>query len=338
MTGRKEAVARQGTPRGAGFDTLRSPDPGRAVARLSSDYTSHRMHWQAGAGFDFVHMTARIPQGSFNILRYGPEVEIRPQTFGDFYMLEMPLAGGVRLTGDGAEPVETGQDMALFIPPDLRFTSVWRPGTVQVMLKLRAAEVRRRWQQATGETRLPPAPPGIDLTTPEGWRVREMFRLLQDEAMRAAREDLDLLSGTPLAGALIDSVLAWLRRGRDSAGRAAPLPASLRRVLALIEERLAEDLSVAGMAAAAGISERSVFNLFAGFLDTTPMAHVAERRLVRARGLLQAGGWTAAAAARAAGIQHPGRFARAYRDRFGEMPSDTARQAAVRKPQPMSGD
>lgn len=288
-------------------------------------------------------MTARIPRGSFNILRYGAEVEIRPDPFVGFYMLEMPLAGGVRLTGAGDRPIDSGRDAALFIPPGLHFTSVWQQGTVQLMLKIDAAEVLWRWQRITGNpsAALPVASPRIDLTTPDGWRVREMFRLLQTEAMRAARDGLDLLSATPLSGALLDSVLAGLAASAPKSSdpaRTSPLPASLRRVLALIEERLAEDLSVAGMAAAAGISERSVFNLFAGFLDTTPMAHVAERRLARARDLLQEGGWTAAAAARAAGIQHPGRFARAYRDRFGEMPSETARQASVRKPQGLSGD
>lgn len=328
------------------FDTLQSRDPQRALARLSSDYTRHRMEAEA-KGFDFLHMSARIPQGSFNILRYGAAVEIRPDPFADFYMLEMPLTGGVDLSGEdiGKRPVtaSSGRDVALLIPPNLRFTSVWRPGTVQVMLKLRATEVLSRWQQRVGDptAALPEAPPVIDLTSPQGWRIREMLGLLRAEAMRAAEENIDLLSTTPLSGALLDTVVAYLKdmhgKRLEPAG-ATPLPAPLRRVLVLVEQRLACDLTVAEMAAAAGVSERSVFNLFASFLDTTPMAHVADRRLARARALLVQGGWTAAAAARASGIAHAGRFGQAYRRRFGEMPSDTARQAAVRNPQGLSGE
>ena len=331
---------------GAVFDTLQSRDPQRALARLSSDYTRHRMQAEA-KGFDFLHMSARIPQGSFNILRYGAAVEIRPDPFADFYMLEMPLSGGVDLSGEdlGKRPVtaSSGRDVALLIPPNLRFTSVWRPGTVQVMLKLRAAEVLSRWQTRVGDptAALPEAPPVIDLTSPQGWRIREMLGLLRAEAMRAAEENIDLLSTTPLSGALLDTVVAYLKdmhgKRLEPAG-ATPLPAPLRRVLVLVEQRLACDLTVAEMAAAAGVSERSVFNLFASFLDTTPMAHVADRRLARARALLVQGGWTAAAAARASGIAHVGRFGQAYRRRFGEMPSETARQAAVRNPQGLSGE
>lgn len=70
-------------PVGAVFDTLRSDDPHRALARPNSDYTRHGMQAEA-RGFDFVHMSARIPQGSFNILRYGAAVEIRPNPFADF--------------------------------------------------------------------------------------------------------------------------------------------------------------------------------------------------------------------------------------------------------------
>jgi AraC-like DNA-binding protein len=325
-----------------GFSTLRSTDEGQARSRLEVDYTRHQMTCEAGpVGFDFLHMSARIPQGSFNILRYGCEVEIRPEAFGDFYMLEMPLTGGVTLSGEAQ--ARSGQDVALFIPPNLQFTSVWQPGTVQVMLKLRAGEVLRRWQQAQGDVTagLPEAPPEIDLTSPQGWRIREMLGLLRAEAMRAARDNIDLLSTTPLAGALLDTVIAWMQdvHGRRlDPGRSTPLPARLKRVIALVESRLAEDLTVAEMAATAGVSERSVFNLFASFLDTTPMAYVADRRLARSRQLLVASGWTAAGAARAAGISHVGRFGQAYRRKFGELPSDTARQAAVRRAQALSAD
>ena len=324
-------------PGGAVFDTLRSQDPHRALARLSSDYTRHAMQADP-KGFDFVHMSARIPQGSFNILRYGAAVEIRPDPFADFYMLEMPLTGGVDLTGEGAVRASSGKDVALLIPPDLRFTSVWRPGTVQVMLKLRASEVLSRWQARLGDPSagLPEAPPAIDLTSPQGWRIREMLGLLRAEAMRAAEENLDLLSTTPLSGALLDTVVAWLKDLKREPG-AAPLPAPLRRVMQLIDQRLAHDLTVAEMAQAAGVSERSVFNLFASFLGTTPMAHVAERRLAHARALLVQGGWSASAAAKASGIAHAGRFGQAYRRKFGEMPSETARRL-VRKPQDLSGE
>lgn len=327
-------------PATGGFRTLHSTDEGEARARLAADYTRHQMAVEGG-GFDFLHMSARIPQGSFNILRYGSAVEIRPEEFGDFYMLEMPLTGGVTLDSAGAR-ARSGKDVALLIPPNLRFTSVWEPGTVQVMLKLRADEVLTRWQRVLGDATagLPEAPPEIDLTSPQGWRIREMLGLLRAEAMRAARENLDLLSTTPLAGALLDTVVAWLHdvHGRRlDPGRQVPLPARLKRVLALIETHLASDLTVGQMAEVAGVSERSVFNLFAQFLDTTPMAWVADRRLARSRQLLTSGAGTVSAAAKAAGIAHPGRFGRAYRRKFGEMPSDTLRQA-VRRAQDLSQD
>lgn len=341
-TGRTGHAGTALTPGGPIFDTLRSQDPHRALARLNSDYVRHGLQADP-KGFDFVHMSARIPQGSFNILRYGAAVEIRPDPFADFYMLEMPLSGGVDLAGEGPGGVtaSSGKDVALLIPPDLRFTSVWRPGTVQVMLKLRASEVLSRWQARLGDPTagLPEAPPAIDLTSPQGWRIREMLGLLRAEAMRAAEQNIDLLSTTPLSGALLDTVVAYLKdqQGRKQDASSAPLPAPLRRVMQLIDQRLFSELTVAGMALAAGVSERSVFNLFASFLDTTPMAHVAERRLAHARALLVTGDWSASAAARASGIAHAGRFGQAYRRKFGEMPSETARRA-VRKPQDLSLD
>ncbi len=320
---------------GSPFPVLRSRDPDGAREALGRIYKPHLLTLGSdrAAGFDFLHMSAPIPQGSFNILRYGAEVEVDPGSFGDFYMLELPLAGGVTLTGARGTIAQSGPDAALFIPPGLAFTSRWEPGTIQLMLKLKASDVRARWQAVLGNPTagLPEAPPRIDLATPQGWRVRQMMGLLKAEAERAVQTQSDLLSATPLSGAVLDTVIAYLR---DTHGPSVDptqprvLPARLKRCLALIETHLASDLAVPMMSAVAGCSERSLFHLFAAFLDTTPMAFVQDQRLARARLLLLTGGSTAAGAAASVGWHHPGRFAAAYARKYGEKPSDTLRGAA----------
>lgn len=327
--------------KGSPFPILRSRDPEGARDALSRAYKPHQMTCADGArGFDFLHMSARIPQGSFNILRYGAEVQISPGALGDFYMLELPLTGGVTLSGERGPIARSRPDTALFIPPGLRFTSVWAPGCVQMTLKLRSAEVLARWQSAVGDATacLPQAPPEIDLTTPQGWRIRQMMALLKTEAERAASGQVDLLSATPLAGAVLDTVIAYLRdiHGPTLDPRHPKvLPARLKRCLAVIEDGLGRHLSVGMLAAAAGGSERSLFDLFAAFLDTTPMAHVQDRRLAHARRKLLSGDGPVAQVAAAVGLHHPGRFSQAYFRKYGEKPSETL-AAAIRKLQALS--
>lgn len=110
-----------------------------------------------------------------------------------------------------------------------------------------------------------------------------------------------------------------------------PGPAAERRAIAsakrFIEAHLAERLSVAAVAAAAGVSPRTLQAAFHSELGTTPTAYIRTRRLDRARAdLAAARGTTVTDVAVRWGISHLGRFAVEYRSRFGESPSETLRQ------------
>ena len=87
---------------------------------------------------------------------------------------------------------------------------------------------------------------------------------------------------------------------------------------------------MADIARAAGVSVRAVQSTFRDLLDTTPMNYVRDRRLEAAReDLLRYGpgdGVTIAMVASDWGFSNAGRFATAYRQRFGEPPSATFRR------------
>lgn len=111
------------------------------------------------------------------------------------------------------------------------------------------------------------------------------------------------------------------------ASRAAP--AQLRRATAFVHEYLDQDVGLAEIAAAAGMSPRGLQAAFRRQLGTTPSAYLREARLDAAhRELLRTDPTSGATVARTAlrwGFAHPGRFAAAYRERFGEPPATTLR-------------
>ncbi|WP_167582868.1 AraC family transcriptional regulator [Kineococcus rubinsiae] len=106
-------------------------------------------------------------------------------------------------------------------------------------------------------------------------------------------------------------------------------PATLRRALAHLHAHAAEPLTVADLAAAAGIGIRALQQAFVQHLGATPMTHLRRIRLERAHADLRAGdphaGDTVAAVASRWGFAHPGRFAAAYQAQYTVSPATTLR-------------
>jgi AraC-like DNA-binding protein len=132
-----------------------------------------------------------------------------------------------------------------------------------------------------------------------------------------------------LARSLVAGLLLGHRHTFSEAlrtGYAPPRPRHLRRALDFLEANLAEPVTLGQVAAAAGCSARTVDAVFREHLGVSPLARQRELRLDRVRRDLAATGEPVAEVAYRWGFTHLGRFAQAYRGRFGELPSRTARQ------------
>ncbi|MFC4904264.1 MULTISPECIES: AraC family transcriptional regulator [Kocuria] len=122
---------------------------------------------------------------------------------------------------------------------------------------------------------------------------------------------------------------SFLDRSQALPGQSRAAPAGLRRAVAYIDEHVDADIGLAEIAAAAGMSVRGLQAAFRRELDTTPTAHLRAARLDAAhRDLVAADpstGATVEVVAARWGFTHRGRFAAAYRDRYGRSPAVTLR-------------
>ena len=94
----------------------------------------------------------------------------------------------------------------------------------------------------------------------------------------------------------------------------------------LIEERPEGDLSVERLALAAGMSPRSLQRQFREYVGVAPREYVLQLRLARAHDdlrIARPGTVTVTDVALRWGFSHVPRFAAAYRQRYGELPSVT---------------
>jgi AraC-like DNA-binding protein len=112
---------------------------------------------------------------------------------------------------------------------------------------------------------------------------------------------------------------------RDEKG---PVPYYIKRAEDYIRAHAREDVSIDRIAAAGGVSPRTMFYGFKHWRNTTPMAHVRNMRLDMARAALERArldGGTVSHAALDAGFSNFSQFSKIYKARFGESPSTTLR-------------
>jgi transcriptional regulator GlxA family with amidase domain len=106
-----------------------------------------------------------------------------------------------------------------------------------------------------------------------------------------------------------------------------PRPRTLRLAEDYLEAHLADQITVEDIAEAAGVSVRGLQLAFREHRGTSPMGFWRDRRLARAHQGLVAGEGSVTDMALKCGFYHFGRFAAAYRMKYGRSPSDTLRGA-----------
>lgn len=244
------------------------------------------------------------------------------------------VAGGAVVFSQGDDAAVVDRSRAGVLAYDREVAMRWSPGVGQLMLTIDKARVetflRRLLHEPVSEplrfeTRLDVGGEGRGLAGAVA-TMRRAFTGCGPEGPRPA-----------LAAEIEHSVVSALLLGQrhnytDAIFSATALPSSrvVDRVVELVESSTDAAFTVADLAAYAGISERSLHAAFRRQLGVAPMAYVRRRRLDRAHDELLTlepnGTATVTEVALRHGFTHGGRFAAAYRARFGEPPSQTLRR------------
>lgn len=265
---------------------------------------------------------------------YGPAVEIGCSPPIDRVTLTFVFGGHLAIDDGGRSTVADENHGATFCFHD-DLAMRWAPGLRQLMLTMDKPRVERYLQNLLHEPlRSPLRLTGpVDFASDGGQGITAAVRTLRTALHQCGR------AGPPplLVAEIEHSILTALLLGQPHnytdaifAPQALPSPRVVRRVVELVDAAPHRAFSVADLAAHAGVSERSLHAAFRRQLGTSPMSYLRRRRLERARDELLRGdpglGATVTDIALRYGFAHAGRFAAAYRQRFGEPPSATLRR------------
>lgn len=309
---RFEAVAEDGEPA-----TLLAPWLGTVRVRGELDPAAATLHEVTVGWLRIGYLT--LPDGA----------QIDAPRVPDHQLVIAPVSGDVLVMTGGTEVRATSTLAACpqpGVPVSLRRE---REGPV-MLLAVTTDGLRRGADVLLGRTpdRDVRFTPDFDLLAPRAARWQTAVALLHAEIAALEGQDpgpdllpvatlvtttLLLVHGSEIADALAEDAAMQADRG-------------LRRAVRYALARLDEPLRVADVAAAGRMSERNLQLVFRQVYRQTPTAWLRDRRLERARDELaqaSARDVTVAAVAHRWQFSNSGRFATAYRERFGELPSVT---------------
>ncbi|MEU5876370.1 AraC family transcriptional regulator [Spirillospora sp. NPDC047279] len=292
---------------------------------LRSAYAEHSPRLSGDReAFRFRASSTREERFGVEFVAHSMELRTVVEPLGD---LLVPHVLNGRLTlADRDDEVQADTGEEILMSPDTRLAVRWR-GRELGLLRLDTAAVA--WFAGDGvdgvRLRFPLARP-VTPARARYWRsvVRHVTReFLTDQGAQSS----PLIRGE-IFRLLAATLLETFPVVRDEAPvRGMVEPVAIRRAIAFIDEHAHDDIGVAEVAEAARVGPRALQAAFHRHVGVTPTTFLRQVRLDRAHLDLRmadpAKGDTVAAIANTWGFTHHGRFAAAYRQRYGRSPRDT---------------
>jgi len=273
----------------------------------------------------------RLEHLTLGLVRFGVETTVDPGALGAYHV-NVPLSGVVATHCGEQEMTAVPGRAAVFTPREHTFLPRWGSDAMQLCVKIPRRVLEEELEAVLGH--------------PVGSWIR--FALEFDVARGAGKSWLDTLGlllsevGNPdslvhrsdrhreylermvIGGLVLAQRHDYANELRDPAPPARPR--TVKRVVEAVEAAPDKPWTLSELAQLAGVSGRRLQQGFREHLGTTPGAYVRTVRLDRAHDDLVGGAASVAEAAHRWGFANLGRFAQAYRERFGEVPSQTLRR------------
>lgn len=313
----------------ASHPLLRTRDLDEARHCVTEKFCDHRLFMSSTVDqLSVRHNHVAGHHLSVNYLHYGADVQIDPGLLEDFYLLQVPLCGSALVHHRGKE-IAASPATATLLNPDRETTMTWHGDCRKLLLQIDKSYLQRTAEEMLGAPI--PGPirfdPLVDLTQISGNMIRKMVihtaRLAEAgrlfghaHAVQDIWAEADLV--TNLLTLQHSNISHMLAHSDQQA-----MPAGIKRALAYIHANLSEPIRLVDIAANAQMNVRTLQKGFQREIGVTPMQALQNARLDAAHYQLtvRQNKPSVTDVAFSNGFSHLGRFSRAYKDRFGHLPS-----------------
>lgn len=309
---------------------VRAATPDEAEGAVAKVYLSNRLESLEPGRLNMRLAAARLGTTTAGQLGYGRRMRLVTEEAENVHV-NTPLTGAVVSRVGGSAPLVTTSSSAAVFPAGERADIEWSSDGVQLCLMVSTATLETELEELVGhDVRRPlQLPFHMSLTTPEGRVWRNMVNLISHELVSGGRLLKHPFAGRQLERTLLDVLLLGHPHNHvDELHRPAlpAVPAAIGRAVDLLHEHPAEPWSSSALARAVRVSLRSLQGGFHKHVGKPPMAYLRALRLNGIHEELKRATpatTTVEAVAYRWGMLHMGRFAAAYRETFGVLPSQT---------------
>ncbi|HEX2316975.1 MAG TPA: AraC family transcriptional regulator, partial [Thermomonospora sp.] len=312
--------------------SLHTADLDTAREQVSRAFARHELHLADGRDLDLRLDLAPSPRLTIGRMAYGTEATAYGPPMGLCYHVNLPVTGESTVEQNGVRRTIAKGRAGVAFAPHAPFMVHLSADSWQYHVKLPKDLLEAHAARLTGL----PVDEGVgfdvtfDLTSGPGQALVATVGFLYTELTRR-----DGIAGIPAACHELESAL-MTQLLMTVPSRLSPVlhsrPAHTRRsrireVVAYVDAHPDHEITTADLAAMAGISARALQAGFREVVGMSPTAYLRTVRLDRVHAALVSGrpAHVTEVAARW-GFFHPGRFAHHYRERFGLLPSETARR------------
>lgn len=288
------------------FDVMRSTPPDIAIVGSQSETLSL---WETRSGSGFV---------------------TKPKFNADLVTIRFVTSGQMVYRHGGGDAVGSPTHATLVGFEDLREAQASSGfGAISVTIAVEALMAAHTALTGSEHSGLPPLAPVAEIAAPG---MKALFCTVRQVQCRSREVDWDGDLMFPLIQEVMGYQLlsAWPLRVDAAPSPAPDVPSrSLRLALDYIEANLSAPLTLADIAAAAGISVRSLQNKFRREIGRTPVQFIIDERLTRVHGDLvsaRTAALSVADIARRWGFVHMSDFGQRYRRVYGRTPSEMRRE------------
>ena len=316
------------------FKSLQSQDLDETRSLVAGVFNEHELRCAERRGqVDYKHRYTTMGALGFSVLGYGASVQIRTQELASFYLLQLPLLGEDRQLNRGRSLSIKAGGATVHGPQDCLHMN-WSADCHKLVLRI-DRHALERYALHLGHQH-PGSPiafnPEIDTTQGGGLALK----LTAGQIFRNVCKQPDLFQ-LPMVSSQFEQMLYMnLLTMQPSVLRAAHLQAPIDvvpKTVKVSEEymraHLAEPITMLTLAELTGASMRSLHEGFRRYRGESPMRYLRQLRLEKVRDELLKPTRKASVTdiAQEWGFVELGRFAQLYRQRYGELPSETLRRS-----------